>query len=453
MTVENVADPELERKLGLFPVTNIVIANMIGAGIFTTSGLLMSNLGNPLLMLALWVVGGVIAICGALAYGQLGAAIPRAGGEYVFLSRLYHPILGFLSGWTSLIVGFSAPIAASAIGVSEYFMRAYPQLSLWGDAAILKKTLSVSIILLSCGIHMRGIELGARIQNVLTALKVALIACLILGGLLLGSGNVHHFSQGSTFSFSFGEWKTLGLSLMWIMFAYSGWNASTYIGSEIKNPTKTLPRSLLLGTGIVILLYISLNIVFVYAIPPAEMKGVISIGGLAMGKLFEPSAETLFSLLIGFALFSSLSAFIILGPRVYYSMARDGLFFKGLAHVHPRFGAPTRSIALQGAISIVMVISGTFDQILTVMGFALGIFPLFAVAGVFRLRASGTAGTMLFGYPWAPAIYLATGAAILFLAFFQRPAESSIAILCVLSGLPVYIYFKRRCGDTIKSCF
>ena len=231
---------------------------------------------------------------------------------------------------------------------------------------------------------------------------------------------------------------------MWIMFAYSGWNASTYIGSEIRNPARNLPLSLLLGTGIVTLLYLCINVVFVYAVPPGDMKGVISIGGLAVGKLFGPSADAIFSLLVSFALFSSLSAFIILGPRVYYSMAKDGLFFKGIVHVHQRFGVPMRLIALQGAISIVMVLSGTFDQILTVMGFALGIFPLFAVAGVFRLKSSGTATMTSSGYPWAPAIYLTTGACILLLSFFQRPTESSIAILSVLVGVPVYVYFKRK---------
>jgi APA family basic amino acid/polyamine antiporter len=442
--VESESKYQLERKLGLFPLTNIVIANMIGAGIFTTSGLLMGDLGNPLLMLALWGVGGIIAFCGALAYGELGATIPRAGGEYVFLSKLYHPLLGFLSGWTSFIVGFSAPIAASAIGFSEYFIRAFPQLSFREDPGMLKTILSVCVILLFTGIHMRGIEFGARVQNALTVLKVTLITCLVVCGLLLGSGSVDHFTQGSAFSFSLGTLQTLGLSLMWIMFAYSGWNASTYIGSEIRNPARNLPLSLLLGTGIVTLLYLCINVVFVYAVPPGDMKGVISIGGLAVGKLFGPSADAIFSLLVSFALFSSLSAFIILGPRVYYSMAKDGLFFKGIVHVHPRFGVPMRSIALQGAISIVMVLSGTFDQILTVMGFALGIFPLFAVAGVFRLKSSGTATMTSSGYPWAPAIYLTTGACILLLSFFQRPTESSIAILSVLVGVPVYVYFKRK---------
>ena len=431
----------LERRLGLFPITNIVIANMIGAGIFTTTGLLMGDLGDPYLLLALWVAGGIIALCGALSYGALGAAMPRAGGEYAFLSQLYHPLLGFLAGWASFVVGFSAPIAASAIGFSEYFLRAFPCLS--ADPTILKKILALGAIWLFAGIHTRGIDFGARVQNVLTLLKVALVAGLILAGLLLGSGSAAHFGQGKPFSLSsFAGWKTAGLSLMWILFSYSGWNASTYIGSEIRNPEKTIPRSLLLGTGIVTTLYILINIVFIYAIPPEEMAGVIAVGGLAMGKLFGHSMDAVFSLLVSFALFSSLSAFLILGPRVYYSMAKDGVFIKELASVNPLTKVPNRSIILQGALSSIMVVSGTFDQILTVMGFALGIFPLFAVAGTFRLTRLCNTGKRFPGHPWAPAVYLVAGMCILTLSFFQRPAESSMAIASVLAGLPVYLYFK-----------
>jgi APA family basic amino acid/polyamine antiporter len=440
----NLTSVGLKRTLGLFPLTNVVVANMIGAGIFTTSGLLMSDLGNPLLLLSLWAVGGVLALCGALSYGMLGAAIPHSGGEYAFLSRMYHPLLGFLGGWTSFIVGFSAPIAASAIGFSEYLFRAFPRFFSGSDPAVFKKALSIGVILLFTGIHMRRIEFGARIQNVLTVLKGALLAGLVLGGLLLGSGDVRHFTQGSAFSFTFEGWKTVGLSLMWIMFAYSGWNASTYIGSEIRDPARLIPRSLLLGTGVVTALYLCVNIVFVYAVSPEEMKGVLPIGGLAMGKLFGRSLETVFSLLVSFALFSSLSAFILLGPRVYHSMASDRLFFRGLARVDPGSNVPARSIALQGVLSSVMVLSGTFEQILTVMGFALGIFPLFAVAGVLRMKSFGTAGETAAWYPWAPILYLASGTCILLLSFFHRPAESSLAILGVLAGVPVYACFRRN---------
>jgi APA family basic amino acid/polyamine antiporter len=443
------AEDNLQRKLGLFPATNIVVANMIGAGIFTTTGLLMAGLNNPLLMLALWVAGGLIALCGALSYGELGAAMPGAGGEYLFLSRLYHPVFGFLSGWVSFIVGFSAPIAASAMGFSEYFCRALPVIPFWLQSngimspPATKTVLSVSVIIIFTLIHYRGIKSGALIQNVLTLLKVTLIIFLLLAGFLSGKGDLSNFTSGGTISSGFAGWKTIGLSLMWIMFAYSGWNASTYLGAEIKNPLKTLPWSLILGTGIVILLYLGLNVLYVYSINPEEMKGVISIGGLAMGKLFGPSAETLFSLLISFALFSSLSAFIIIGPRVYYSMAKDGLFFKSVARIHPKFQVPSNSIILQGLIAIILALSGTFEQVLTYMGFALGIFPILTVIGVFRLRKVNPDAPRLPGYPVTQILYISAGVMILVLSLLERPVESGIAMITVLIGIPAYYFFKK----------
>jgi APA family basic amino acid/polyamine antiporter len=440
----------LERKLGLFPVTNIVIANMIGAGIFTTSGLLMSGLKDPLIMLGLWAVGGIIALCGALSYGELGAAIPKAGGEYAFLSQLYHPVFGFLSGWVSFFAGFSAPIAASAIGFSEYLTRAFPGLlnpSHSGssiEGTIVKKTISILVILIFTLIHARGIEVGAKVQNFLTILKVILIVGLIILGFSLGRGDMGHFAQGGGFKFDFGGWKTIGLSLMWIMFAYSGWNASAYIGSEIKDPRKNLPRSLILGTGVVLALYLLLNVFYVYAVPPDKMTGVISIGGLAVGNLFGSSFERVLSVLIAVALFSSLSAFIILGPRVYYAMACDRCFFSFAAAVHPRYKVPARSILLQGMIAALLVMFGTFDQILTYMGFSLGLFPILSVLGVFKLRRKGTSTYRLPGFPVVPLVYVLTGGAILVLGFFERPVVSSLALGMALIGIPFFFVFKSR---------
>ncbi len=319
---------------------------MIGAGIFTTSGLLMKDLHQPVVMLALWLFGGLIALCGALSYGELGAAFPQAGGEYAFLSRLYHPILGFLSGWVSFFVGFSAPIAAWAIAFSEYLTRAFPGLlhpgvlsGFMGPKDMLK-LYALVIIAVFTFLHTRGLEAGARVQNALTGLKILLIVGLVAAGFAFGKGSLAHLTAAAPFRFDFGGIKTMGLSLMWIMFAYSGWNASAYVGSEVRDPSRNLPRSLLLGTAVVMVLYAALNLFYVYAIPPAQMEGVISVGGLAAGNLFGKSAETVLSLLISFALFSSLSAYLILGPRVYYSMARDGIFFKSIAYVDPKCCVP-----------------------------------------------------------------------------------------------------------------
>lgn len=443
----------LERKLGLFPATNIVIANMIGAGIFTTSGLLLQSLNNPVLMLVLWLAGGFIALCGALSYGELGAAMPGAGGEYLFLSRLFHPIFGFLSGWVSFIVGFSAPIAASALGFGEYFTRAVPGLSGWlQEAGIMnpgasRVFLAVSVIAIFTIIHYTGIKTGAIVQNILTLLKIFLIIFLILAGFISGNGNTAHFSAGGNVQPGLAGWKTIGLSLMWIMFAYSGWNASTYLGAEIKNPQRVLPGSLLTGTLIVTLLYIGINFLYVYSSPPDEMKGVISVGGLAMGKLFGPSADTLFSLLIAFALFSSLSAFIIIGPRVYYSMANDGLFFKAASKIHPRFGVPSNSIIFQGIIAIILALSGTFEQVLTYMGFALGIFPILTIAGVFKNRKNNPGAMKLPGFPVIQIIYMAAGFMILVLSYMERPKESSVALATVFAGIPAYYLFRKKNGD------
>jgi APA family basic amino acid/polyamine antiporter len=448
MTKKNSGN-NLERKLGLFPVTNIVIANMIGAGIFTTSGLLLAGLKNPLVMMGLWVGGGVIALCGALSYGELGAAMPGAGGEYLFLSRLYHPVLGFLSGWVSFFVGFSAPIAASAIGFTDYVTRAFPSLLHPGilpesiEALVLKKSFAILVIILFTAIHIRGIVFGTRVQNYLTLLKVGLILGLVMFGFLLGKGGFTHLFQGKPFVLNFAGLKTMGLSLMWIMFAYSGWNASAYIGSEIKNPEKNLPRSLLLGTGAVVLLYLFLNLFYLYASPPAKLGGVISVAGAAAEHSFGRFMGDVVSVLVAFALFSSLSAFIILGPRVYYAMARDGYFFKFAAEVHPRFGVPFKSIMLQGAFAAVMVLIGTFDQILTYMGFSLGIFPLLAAAGVFKMRRQNTSPYKSPGFPIVQLIFILAGVSILLLSFFERPMESSIAMGTAAAGIPVYWIFKK----------
>ena len=446
----NSHNDHLERKLGIFPVINIVVANIIGAGIFTTTGYLMGFLGNPVIMLSLWLTGGLIALCGALSFGELGAAFPEAGGEYTFISKLFHPLLGFLSGWLSLIVGFSAPIAAAAIGFSSYFIWAFPWMQEWLlpemflSTEMFSRLLAILVILAFSLIHSRGVILGARVQNGLTILKIILVTGLIIAGFTIGKGDINNVTCSQSFIFDFNGLKSMGLSLMFIMFAFSGWNSATYIGSEIKNPRKVIYLSLLISTILVTILYLGLNLFFIYAIPPGQMAGEPEIGGVAAGYAFGDTAETIISLLISFALFSSLSAFIILGPRVYYSMARDGYFFKFVSKVNPRHKVPQNALLLQSSIAIVLVLSGTFEQIITYMGFSLGIFPLLAVMGVFKLRIKGESVLKLPGFPVIQIIYILTGIAILVLAYFERPWESTIAILTALSGVPVFYWFKSR---------
>jgi APA family basic amino acid/polyamine antiporter len=443
----NDPDMDLERRLGFFPATNIVIADMIGAGIFTTSGLLLLELGDPVLMVGLWAGGGILALCGALCYGALGAAMPRAGGEYAYLSELYHPLLGFLTGWVSIFVGFSAPLAASSLGFSEYLASGFPELGLTQNTEFLKKVIAIGVVAAFAAVHVRGLRLGSRVQNYLTVGKVGLIVALVVAGFAFGNGNLDHFQLGVTEPLSGPSWRAIGLALMWIMFAYSGWNASGYIGSEIRSPRRNLPLSLILGTGVVVVLYVGLNTVFVFGVPPGQMEGVIAVGGLAASHLFGPFAERVVSLVVAFALLSAISSLIVIGPRVFYAMARDGRFFKAVARVHPVHRVPSTAIVLQCLFASVMILSGTFEQILTFMGFGLGIFPILAVLGVFKLRRvdPDIAPTLL--HASAAILFAGVSLGILVLAFSQRPVESSIALATVAVGIPFHLVFARRGKD------
>ena len=434
----------LRRKLTLFPATNVVVGDMIGAGVFTTSGLLLLELGDPLLMILLWLFGGMLALSGALCYGVLGAAMPRAGGEYAYLSELYHPVLGFLSGWTSFFVGFSAPLAASSLGFSEYMADVIPLLGSEDHGVAAKKAVALLVIAILGLVHLRGLEFGAKIQSYMTVGKVGLIAVFVVVGFALGQGDVSNFTDQTISDAPTASWRVIGLSLMWIMFAYSGWNAAGYIGSEIQQPRRNLPLSLFAGTGIVLVLYMGLNTLFVFAVPPGEMQGVVAIGGLAASFLFGDVAHKVVSLLIAFGLLSAVSALTIIGPRVYYAMARDGLFFKGVADVHPVRHVPSKAIVLQGIVASLMVLTGTFDQVLTFMGFCLGIFPIITVLGVFKSLNGDELPVVSMTYLCAAVLFACVSMGILILAYTERPVESSIAVLTVAAGLPFYALFAKK---------
>ena len=415
---------------------------MIGAGIFTTSGLLLAQLHDPKLLLVLWAIGGIIALCGALSYSELGARFPKAGGEYAFLSELFSPLAGFLSGWVSFFVGFTAPVAASALAFSEYLVRTLPDAGGMEEIGYIKKAIAVGIILVFTIIHYKGLRSGSKVQNLLTILKIGLILVLVIVGFVFGSGSFEHFNVQMKVAEGWAGFRTMGLALMWIMFAYSGWNASTYVGSEVLNPVKNIPRSLISGTLFVTLIYLLLNTLFVYAVPAGEMKGVISIGGLAANNLFNHTLDQLSSLFIAVILLSAISVLTIIGPRVYYAMAESGHFF-GIAKRINRSNVPGISILLQSGLAIVFVVSGTFDQIITLLSFSLGIFPIMAVLGVFKIRRSGQSKMKSPLYPLPQLLFIVSSLAILVLAYLERPVESSIALGVIVAGIPSYFILKR----------
>lgn len=448
---------ELTRRLGLFSATIIVIANMVGTGIFTTPGLVMTYVETPFALLLCWLLGGLFALSGALCYGELGAAYPEAGGEYVYLREGFGKWMGFLSGWISLIVGFSAPLAAASIAFSQY---AFQTLSYVADPGFTihiagvrlvspsaqTLTATAAIVALSC-VHYYGVAFGAGAQNVLTLFKVGIILVFIVAGLTTGNGSTAHFS---------GEWSLgavrsgrLAIALIFVSFAYSGWNAAAYMGAEIRNPGINLGLALALGTLLVTALYLLLNIVFVYALQPEEMKGVIEIGSKAAVSLFGEDIATLISAAICFGLLSVMSAMIMAGPRVYFAMSKDKAFFRSFAKVHEKHGTPANAILLQAFVAICLVITASFDTLLIYIGFTLSICATLTVVALIRLRVRRASPLGLHrtpGYPVTPLLFICGNLWIIYFTLSGTPVAALWGLVTIGSGLLAYGLFVSR-GD------
>ncbi|MCF8303882.1 MAG: amino acid permease [Bacteroidales bacterium] len=451
MPDESKSRQDVKRKINLKTATGIVVANIIGSGIFITSGLIAGNLPNSFWVLMCWVFGGIIAFLGALSYSELATRMPHEGGEYHYLSRLFHPVFGFLSGWVSFIVGFSAPIASSALGFSEYFFSGLGMqaTTIFGDIEVYKKAVATGIVILFTFLHYHGIRRGAAIQNFLVHVKVLLIVALIVAGFAVGNPNWDYISIKPDMSFS-PENLAIGTAMMLVMFSYSGWNATAYIAGEISNPKRNILLSLIIGTIIVIVLYIGLNLFFLTAMPFVEVKNSVAIGEKASSIVFGQAAGSVISIVIAIILLSSISAFIMIGPRIYYAMAKDGLFFKFARRVHHKHEVPSYSIAIQGGVAILFVVFSTLEQLLVYLYYALNIFPILAILGLFiaRKRKIGEdKAYKVVGYPVTPVLFLMATVYLAIVAFINRPLESGAALATILAGIPIYylwVWAKRK---------
>jgi basic amino acid/polyamine antiporter, APA family len=438
----------LRRELGAGSATILVIANMIGTGVFTTSGFIMEALGDPVAMLGCWFVGGILALLGALCYGELGAMYPSAGGEYVYLREGLGRLSGFLSGWTSLIVGFSAPIAAAAMAFASYFFRVFPHaLPDAAHASSRQSLLAVGIIVLFSLIHAGGLHLGTRVQNILTGFKIAAVLAFVGAGIAFGEGSIAHFSSGSPAGALFSS--GFASSLVFVSFAYSGWNAAAYLGAEIKDPARNLPRSLFWGTLFVMILYLLLNGVFIYALSSSHMSGVLEVGAASAFALFGEGMERIFAGAITFSLLSVISAMILAGPRVYYAMARDGLFFARFSRVDQRRGTPAQAIFLQGGIAILMVITASFDKLLLYIGVTLSLFAMLTVVGMMVLRAKGYSPQTpyrTFGYPVTPLLFILFNLWMIVFCVMGNPMVALYSAGTIALGVGVFFCFDRKAG-------
>jgi APA family basic amino acid/polyamine antiporter len=448
----------LRRVLTVTSCAALVISNMIGTGIFTTTGFLSGDLGRPLLVLGIWVVGGIVALAGCLAYAELGMNFPRAGAEYAYLREAWGPGWSFLSGWVSFFAGFSAPIAATAIAFSEYLGHYEPALARnsangahWGwfhfGGA---EWVSVAVIFFFAAVNVLGVQLAAKLQNWLTAFKLGVIGVFLVAAFALGHGDWSHFQMATTRTSSHAVGAQFAVSLIFVMFAYSGWNAASYVAEEIKDPQRSLPLALLLGTGLVALLYLALNVAFVYALPLGAMKGVVAVGATSSDALFGSRIGNLFSAAMAGALLSSISAMSIVGPRVYYAMARDGCFPAGAAQVHSRWRTPVKAIVYQAITAGIMVLTGTFESLIYYIGFSLILFAALAVAGLLRLRRRPgfqKLRVMNWGYPAIPLLFVGVSAWMLVWTFALHTRESTLGLITIVCGA-IFYHWRLRGART-----
>ncbi len=414
--------PALLRQIGVVSATALVVSNMVGTGIFTSTGFLAGDLGSAGLILLIWAVGAVAALCGAFCYSELGVNFPSSGGEYVYLTQAYGPTWGFMTGWISFFAGFSAPIAAAALAFSDYVGYFFPAVKQQNAQFVIgsgewawkiggAQIVACSLVGLFTILNFFGVQRVARVQNLLTGFKVTILVVFILCGFAFGAGNWENFSVHATRTSSIPLPEQFAISLFWIYVAYSGWNAATYVAEEIKQPARTLPLGLAVGTGLVAVLFIVLNIVFIYGVPLEEMKGVVAIGSLAAARLFGPDGASLFSALMALGLLSTVNAMVTVGPRVYYAMAKNAAFFASAAKVHPRWRTPVIAIVAQGVCTMLMTLA-PFRDLIIYIGVLLNFFAVMSVASLFIFRQRPgwqKLRVVSFAYPLIPVIFVLIG--------------------------------------------
>jgi|SRR4051812_27848892 APA family basic amino acid/polyamine antiporter len=411
--------------------TAIVVADMIGVGVFTSLGFQVQDITSGFALLLLWLVGGIVALCGAVCYAELASMFPRSSGEYNFLTRSFHPALGFLAGWLSATVGFSAPVALAAMALGEYAKPILPDLP--------PVLLGLLVIWLVSAIHLSGTRQGGTFQIASTVLKLALIVGLIVAGLASGGGQPISFAPSAV------DWGQVvsapfAISLVFVMYSYSGWNAATYVIGELRDPQQSLPRALFLGTAIVVALYVALNAVFLYTTPIAAMAGQVNVALIAGSSIFGEGGVQLVSALICVGLVSSISAMMWIGPRVGMTMGEDVPLLRFLAR-RSRNEVPARAILFQLVAASLLLLTGSFEAVLDFISFSLTFCSFLTVLGVIKLRFTRP---MLprpyraWGYPITPLVFLSVSLFMMYYLVTVRPLQSLAGLGIMLAGLGLY---------------
>jgi basic amino acid/polyamine antiporter, APA family len=431
------ARPQIRVSVSTLTATAIVVADMVGVGVFTSLGFQVQAIPSGFSLLLLWVIGGAVALCGVFSYGELAAMFPRSSGEYNFLRQTYHPALGFLAGWLSATVGFAAPVALAAMAFGQYAKAIVP-----GAPPL---ALGLGVVWIVSLIGLRGLRQSSAFQMTWTILKVTLILALLVAGFVLAKPQPISFAPSAADP-SLVISAPFAISLVFVMYSYSGWNAATYIAGEMHDPQRSLPRSLLVGTSIVIVLYVALNALFLYATPITELAGQIDVAVIAGKHIFGDLGGRIVGALICIGLVSSISAMMWIGPRVTTVMGEDMPILRVFAR-RSRSGVPTTAVLFQLVIATLMLFTQSFEAVLDFIQFSLLACSFLAVLGVIKLRITRPdlpRPYRAWGYPVTPLVFLSVTAFMMYYLVTQRPVQSLIGVLIMASGLAVYYLSRPR---------
>ncbi len=431
---------ELRRELTLLDATMINAGTMIASAIFIVPATVAANLPNPALMLLVWIVGGAVSLLGALCVAELGAALPEAGGMFVYLERAYGPVWGFLYAWTAALIINPASVAAIAVGFATYVGFFLPL----GGAA-LKLVATGSIIALT-GLNCLGLKLGARVQNLLTLLKIGALAALVLLALALPGGSAQHFRPLLPATLT-GVMGPVSVAMVAVLWAYDGWIEITYVGSEVRDPGRNIPRSIALSVLLVVGLYLLVSAAYLYVLSPSRMAASALVASDAALVVIGPAGAALVAGAIIVSTLGANNGIVLTSARIPYAVSRAGLFFRWMGRVHPRFHTPNAALLAQGAVATVLALSGTYDQLFTYVIFASWLFYGMSAAAVIRLRAKAPELPRPYrvgAYPVTPVVFIAFAAWLVVSTIAESPVESGIGAVIILAGLPVYLYWQGR---------
>ena len=449
------ASKSLSRILNTKDAYMLIVGNIIGIGIFTTTGYISQYVEHSGTLIMIWILGGFLSICGGLTYAELSTRLPRSGGDFHYLYHAFHPLLGFLFGWSTLFVTYTGSIAVIAVGFGHYVLNFFPDtiqnctiaFPLIGFELTTTKICAVAVTLVFTFINHRGVRQGAQWQIILTLTSIITLAAYILFGFSSAKGSWSNFLPLFPSHISLSLFTGIGVGLIGIYFTYSGWTVLAYVAGEIKSPEKSISKATFLGVFTVVLLYISVNMVYIYAFPPGSMKNIVDIGFKAFEVLWGTGFTMLFTLMILIAVASTLNSTILSGSRIPYAMSKQGLFFQRFGSLHQKFETPSQSLWLQFMWAVILILTGSFNQLLTYTVFVMVAFGALAGISLFILRQKNIQQEkpyLAWGYPVTPIIYVLMTLWILINTLIEQPRETLAGLILVSSGIPFYYYFSKK---------